>query len=108
MKGMNYVAANNGWIPNEGEVDFKFLTPDGNRERMVFQIAGVNNALGSVSYLVDKGYCVAFHKNLVTGTDFSFIVHKPSGRTTRFRRDRNIGVFNALVKSESPSFGRQT
>ena len=105
LKGEHYVAANNGRIPNEGEVDFEFITPDGHQEKMVFQIAEVNKALGSVSYLVDNGYRVAFDKDIATGKDLSFMIHKPSGRTTRFRRDRNVWVLNAIV--ESSGFGGQ-
>ena len=105
LKGVHYVAANNGRIPNEGEVDFEFITPGGHQEKMVFQIAEVNKALGSVSYLVDNGYRVAFDKDAATGKDLSFMIHKPSGRTTRFRRDRNVWVLDAIV--ESSGFGRQ-
>ena len=67
LKGVQYVAANNGRIPNEGEVDFEFITPGGHQEKIVFQIAEVNKALGSVSYLVDNGYRVAFDEDAATG-----------------------------------------
>ena len=53
LKGVHYVAASNGRIPNEGEVDFEFLTPDGNHEQMVFQFAEVTKALGCVFHSVD-------------------------------------------------------
>ena len=53
-RGVHYVAANNGRIPNEGEHDFKFMTNEGDEGTMTFQVAEVNNALGSISYLVEK------------------------------------------------------
>ena len=73
-----------------GEVDFEFIKPDGHQEKMVLQIAEVNKALGSASYLVDN---------------LSFMIHEPSGRSTRSRRDRNVWVLDAIV--ESTGFGRQ-
>ena len=98
IKGVNYIAANNGRIPNEGEFDFSFVTQEGHNETMVFQVAEVNKALGAVSYLVDNGYQVIFDKDLVTGRDLSYMRHKASGRTTRYRRDRNIWVLDAMIE----------
>ena len=71
----------------------------------MFQIAEVHKALGSVSYLVDNGYRVAFDKVAATGKDLSFMIYKPSGRTPRFCRDPNVWVFDAII--ESLGFGRQ-
>ena len=67
---------------------------------MVFQIAEVNKALGSISYLVDNGYTVTFDKDLRTGKDISMMLHKESGRRTRFRRERNIWVLDVIVEEE--------
>ena len=100
IKGVNYIAANNGRIPNEGEFDFSFVTQEGHNETMVFQVAEVNNALGAVSYLVDNGYQVIFDKDLATGRDLSYMRHKASGRTTRYRRDRNIWVLDAMIEPD--------
>ena len=113
--GVVYVAANNGRIPNEGEVDFEFTTEAGHAEMMVVQIAEVNKALGSVSYMVDAGFKIVFDKDLATGKDLSVMVHKATGRTTRFRRDKNVWVLDAYVQygnvisntAEGPDFGRQ-
>ena len=113
--GVCYVAANNGRIPNEGEVDFEFTTEAGHCEMMVVQIAEVNKALGSVSYMVDAGFKFIFDKDELTGKDLSVMVHKATGRTTRFRRDRNVWVLDAYVKdgnvvsneAEEAPFGRQ-
>ena len=92
------MAANNGRIPNEGEVDFKFTTMEGNDEQFVIQIAEVNKALGSVSYLVDQGYRVTFDKDLKTGRDISFMLNKKTNVMSRFRRERNIWILDAFVE----------
>ena len=75
-RGVIYVAANNGRIPNEGEFDFSFSTIAGNDENVVVQVAEVNMALGAVSYLVDNGYRVVFDEDLKTGKDISFMLRK--------------------------------
>ena len=109
-RGVNYVAANNGRIPNEGEVDFKFTTMEGNDEQFVIQIAEVNKALGSVSYLVDQGYRVTFDKDLKTGRDISFMLNKKTNVMSRFRRERNIWILDAFVdvdEKTGESFHRQ-
>ena len=107
-RGVHYVAANNGRIPNEGEVDLKFSTTEGNEETFVVQIAEVNKALGSVSYLVDQGYRVTFDKDLKTGKDVSFMLNKKTGVTSRFRRERNIWILDAFIDADNAdeSFGR--
>ena len=68
---------------------------------MVFQVAEVNKALGSVIYLVDNAYKVIFDKDAASGRDLSHMIHKASGRTTRYRRDRNIWVLDALIESNN-------
>jgi hypothetical protein len=109
-RGAHYLAANNGRIANEGECDFKFTTNEGHEKNLTFQIAEVNKALGSVSYLVDNGYRVTFDKDEATGHDISMMFHKATGVTSRFRRERNIWILDALVDEESnadDSFHRQ-
>ena len=76
------------------------MTREGHDETIVFQVAEVNKALGAVSYLVDNGYQVIFDKDLATGRDLSYMRQKSSGRTTRFRRDRNIWVLDAMIKHD--------
>ena len=98
--GVHYIAANNGRIPNEGECDLSFQTTEGNNEEITFQVAEVNKALGAVSYLVDKGYKVTFEKNMSTGQDMSMMVNKHTGVTSRFRRERNVWVLDAFVRSK--------
>ena len=106
IRGAHYVAANNGRIPNEGEYEFGFQTSEGNEESMTFQIAEVNKALGSVAYLVDRKYRVVFDQD-ENGRDTSYMVHKPSGRVSRFRRDKNVWILDAMVEADETSFHRQ-
>ena len=109
-RGAHYLAANNGRIANEGECDFKFKTVEGHEQNLTFQIAEVNKALGSVSYLVDHGYRVTFDQDEATGHDISMMYHKKTGVTSRFRRERNIWILDALVDAEEStdeSFHRQ-
>jgi len=98
LKGVHYVAANDARIANEGEYNFEFRTVEGNQEEILFQIAEVNKALGSISYLVDRGYKITFDKDAKTGKDLSHMLHKESGTLSRFRRERNVWVLDAIVE----------
>ena len=72
---------------------------------LCMQIAEVNKALGSVSYLVDRGYKIVFDKCERTGRDLSSMVHKKTEVATRFRRERNVWVLDAYVASNTGSGG---
>ena len=96
--GVHYVAANDGRIPNEGETDFKFKTKEGQDKDWKFQIAEVNKALGAISYLVDLGYRIIFEKDMKTGKDISVMIDKSTNEVTRFRRERNVWVLDAIVE----------
>ena len=98
--GVHYVAAHNGKIPNEGEVDLDFFTSEGNEESITFQIAEVNKALGAISYLVDRGYRCVFDKNMKTGQDLSMMLNKNTNVASRFRRDRNVWILDVFVNAE--------
>ena len=82
-RGVHYVAANDGRIPNEGEYDLNFSTVEGQEQCLTFQIAEVNKALCAVSNLVDNGFRVVFDKNMKTNQDTSHMLHKETGVTTR-------------------------
>ena len=97
---MHYVAANDGRIPNEGEFDFEFKTKEGVDEEMVFQVAEVNKALGSISYQVDRNYRVTFDKDMKSGRDMSCMLNKRTNQVMRFRRERHIWVLDAIVEVE--------
>lgn len=102
-KGVMYVAANSGKIANEGEFDFQFETSEGNMEELIMQVAEVNKALGSISYLVDRGYRVVFDKDMVSGRDLSRMYCKRNGVTSMFRRERNIWILDAYVRHAAGS-----
>ena len=100
-RGVHYVAANDGRIPNEGEYDLKFSTVEGQDQCLTFQIAEVNKALCAVSNLVDNGYRIVFDKNMKSDQDTSHMIHKEIGVTTRFRRTRNVWVLDAFIDCEN-------
>ena len=66
----------------------------------MFQVAETNKPLGAASYFVDDGFKVIFDKDMKTGMDLSMMVNKATGEVTRFRRDRNIWVLDAIVEDE--------
>ena len=100
-RGVHYVAANDGRIPNEGEYDLNFSTVEGQEQCLTFQIAEVNKALCAVSNLVDNGFRVVFDKNMKTNQDTSHMLHKETGVATRYRRSRNVWVLDAFVDGEN-------
>ena len=100
-KGLNYVAASDHRIPNEGEVTFDFTSVEGHKEAFVFQIAEVNKALGSVAYVVDRDFRIVFDQNTNTGEYLSYMVHKPTKKSFRFRRERSVWILDAMVTPES-------
>ena len=95
--GMKYVGAGGERIRNEGEVDFPFRTAEGHKQTVTFQVAEVNKPLGAVAYFVDSAYRVVYDKNMATGEDLSYMIHKPSKTVYKFRRDRNVWILDAIV-----------
>ena len=67
---------------------------------MTLQIAELNNALGSMSYLVDHGCRVVFDKDTASGRDTSYMTHNESNRVSRFRRDRHVWILDAIVDGD--------
>ena len=104
--GVHYVAANGARIRNEGEVDFRFETKNGEKHSWVFQVAEVNKVLASVSSLVDSGHTVTFDKDEATGVDLSRIIHKKSGKSVQMRRERNVWTIDTFVNDDA-GFSRQ-
>ena len=94
--GVNYVACNNGKIPNEGESDLSFTSQEGHTHSWTFQIAEVNNVLASVSWLVDHGHRVVFDQDSA-GRDVIFITNNESQKTIKMKRDRNVLTIDAYV-----------
>jgi len=61
---MTYTAANGSPIANLGRTTVKFLTPEGHKVGMHFQVGeGLTQPLVSVAGLVDSGNLVAFDKS---------------------------------------------
>ena len=60
LRGLHYVSASGGRLPNLGERLVKFMTPEGTWASIVFQVAGINKPLLSVSRLIDDGWRVVF------------------------------------------------
>ena len=98
--GMHYIAANKGRIPNEGEVEFKFQTLEGEEENWLFQIAEVNKALGAIADRVDNNYRVVFDKNMATGHDSSYILNKATNKILKSTRVGNVWVIEAIINAE--------
>ena len=95
--GMSYVGAGGEKIKNEGEVVFPFTTSEGHPQKVTFQIAEVHKPLGAAAYFVDSAYRVVYDKNMETGEDMSYMIHKPSKTLYKFRRERNIWILDAFV-----------
>ena len=59
-KGVQYIAANGGKMPNLGEKKVHFRTKDGMESNVVFQVTHARKPLASVSKIVQKGNKVVF------------------------------------------------
>ena len=109
-RGLHYIAANNGRMPNEGEVDIDFETTEGFEDMLTFQVADVNKPLAAVSDRVDNGCRVVFDKDLVTGQDLSYVYNKKTKKVMKLRREKNVWVIDAVVSADTvqnESFIRQ-
>ena len=90
-------------MPNRGEQKVKFLTRDGVWATLLFQIAGINKPLVSVSKLIDEGWRVVFD------AEESFLLHKATGKRIVMDRTRGVFTIDAYVEPEDskPVFSRQ-
>ena len=73
-KGVQYVTANGGRMPNLGEKKVFFKTVDGATSSVVFQVTHARKPLASVSRIVQKGNKVVF------GVEESYIENVKSGK----------------------------
>ena len=96
-RGVHYVAANKGKIPNEGETTFEFETPEGEKEYWDFQIAEVNKALASIADRVDHNCKVVFDRDELTGKDQSYILNKTTKRVIKMTRVGNVWKIDAII-----------
>ena len=86
--GQVFRVANNGTLPNLGQRTVKFVTKDGRKRKMVFQVAKVNKILASIAGICDNG-------NTVTFTDKGgYIKNIETGRRTTFERKGNVYVLD--------------
>ena len=97
-RGVHYIAANKGKIPNEGETTFEFETLEGELEYWDFQIAEVNKALASIADRVDHNCRVVFDKDEKTGQDASYILNKTTKRVIKMTRVGNVWKIDAIVE----------
>ena len=101
------VAAGNERIKNEGEITFDFESLEAHAVSFVFQIAEVNKARGSGAYMVDQAFRCVYDKDMDTGEDLSYMIHKPTRKVFRLRREKNVWILDAAVAAESVfSFSR--
>ena len=97
LRGLCFVAANDGKIPNEGEVELEFDTLEGANENWTFQVADANKPLGAVADRVDHRCRVVFDKDDETGQDLSYIYNKATRKITKMRREGNVWKVDAIV-----------
>ena len=94
-RGQTYQAAAKGGAPivNRGEKEIRFYTNDGDKRKVVCQVAKVNKLLASIGEICDRGNEVIFRRD---GGD---IIHIQSGKRTPFRRHGNVYVMDAWIKN---------
>ena len=101
LRGLHYVSASAGRLANLGERKVNFPTEDGTWASTVFQLAGINKPLLSVSKLISDGWRVVFDD------EESFMVHKTTRKYIKIKRERGVFVIDAYVNNPSQVFTRQ-
>ena len=79
-RGVNYLVADGGSVPNLGEMSVNLITQERHKCNILFQVADVNKPILAVSSLAAHGHSVSFNDK--GGT----IKHMATGRITRFRK----------------------
>ena len=51
--------------------------------------------------MVDRVFRVLYDKDMETGKDLSYMIHKPMKKAFRFRRDKSVWILDAAVAAES-------
>ena len=98
--GLHYLAANNGKIKNEGELNLSCRSSEGIGFKLKMQGAEVSRPILSVIRLTESGKDVIFKKN-------GGIIRDPqTGVTTTFRRKHGIYVMGVWVKTGPDSAAR--
>ena len=103
LRGLHYVSASGNRLPNMGEQKVRFLTKDGVWATLLFQIAGINKPLVSVSKLIDEGWRVVFDD------EGSYLLHKITKKKIMMDRTRGVFTIEAYIEpeSEAPVFSRR-
>jgi hypothetical protein len=104
-RGLNYVTADGGRIPNLGEQRVRVMTHEGARCGLTFQSADVTRPILSVTKVSEMGHNVEFTK---TG---GCIRNIKTNQATRFVRRQGVYVLDVWLdgsseKSRTPGFPR--
>ena len=54
--------------------------------------------------MTDEDFCVVFNKH--DGRDVSYVMHKPSKRIMKLRRERGVYVLDAWTENDTTPFRR--
>ena len=92
-RGQQYTAAAKDGKPilNEGQKTIRFVTKDGQKKKVLCQVAKVNKILASIAGICDNNNHVLFR------ADGGDIIHLADNKKTPFRRNGNIYVLDAWV-----------
>ena len=90
-KGVHYVAADGGRIPNLGEVRVNLLTKEKEKASVTFQVADVHKPILSVSALTAHGHRVSFTK------EGGVITLARTGRRIAFQRKDGVYKLETLM-----------
>ena len=98
--GLHYLAANNGKIKNEGELNLSCRSSDGIAFKLKMQGAEVSRPILSVIRLIESGKDVIFKKN------GGIIRDTQTGVATTFQRTTCIYVMGVWIKTGPDSAAR--
>ena len=105
-QGRYYLTADGTKIYNEGEKTLQMATLSKDFVRkMVFQVAAVSKALGSVSQMVRNGNRVIFDQD-GNGNNTSYIQHKETGQCIPVKLENGVYVLELLVAPPASFTGR--
>jgi hypothetical protein len=101
--GRGYRAANGTGIKNLGQVDVPFATAEGQKCKIQFQVAEVEQALLSVSCLTSAGNLVQL------GDSDGNVVNLKTGRTIALERRGGVYIMKMFIPDAAAPlpFGRQ-
>ena len=102
-RGVGYIAAGGHKVADKGYGVFVFQLEDGSFTKTTFRVGDITRPLQCAKDVCNQDYKV------VLDNDGSFMQHKKSKRTARFRRERNVWILDAIMEDEDHSlpFHRQ-